>query len=188
MVRQEFYPESWTEAVVTVGDNLVQVTPSYPEFGAGTDIGITLEVTPTVSPNNYTISLNLHPQMREQIDWADYGYTITVTNTSVGGGPPMTVPATLKMPIFAVRDVTTNVKVYDGETLILGGMIRDTIEKLDDRLSGIGDVPLVGRLFRTQNERSVKQNLLIFVTARLVSPDGIPVRMGEARGLPDFRR
>ena len=92
------------------------------------------------------------------------------------------------MPIFSVRDVTTNVKVYDGETLVLGGMIRDAILKEDDRLSGIGDVPLVGRLFRTKNESSNKQNLLIFVTARLVNPDGIPVRMGETRGLPDFRR
>jgi general secretion pathway protein D len=188
MVRQEYYPTSWTEPEVTVGDNLVQVTPSYPELGEGTDLGIRLEVTATVSPNNYTISLNLHPQIREQVDWTNYGYTISVTNTVIGGGPPMTIPATLKMPIFSLRDVTTNVKVYDGETLVLGGMIRDTILKVDDRLSGIGDIPLVGRLFRSQNENSEKQNLLIFVTARLVNPDGIPVRMGETRGLPDFRR
>lgn len=188
MVREQYFPTSWTEPEVTVGDNLVQVTPSYPELGEGTDLGIRLEVTATVSPNNYTISLNLHPQIREQIDWTNYSYTISVTNTVIGGGPPMTIPATLKMPIFSLRDVTTNVKVYDGETLVLGGMIRDTILKVDDRLSGFGDVPLVGRLFRSQSEASKKQNLLIFVTARLVNPDGIPVRMGETRGLPDFRR
>ncbi len=188
MVRLEYFPTSWTAPEVTVGDNLIQVTPSYPELGEATDLGIRLEVTATVSPNNYTISLNLHPQIREQVDWTNYSYTISVTNTIIGGGPPMTVPATLKMPVMSLRDVTTNVKVYDGETLILGGMIRDDIQKLDDRLSGIGDVPLIGRLFRTQNERSEKQNLLIFVTARLVNPDGIPVRMGETRGLPDFRR
>lgn len=187
MVREQYYPSSWTEPVVTVGDNLVQVTPSYPELGAGTDLGIRLEVTATVSPNNYTISLNLHPQVREQIDWTNYSYTIQVTYNGVGGSST-SVPATLKMPIFSLRDVTTNVKVYDGETLILGGMIRDTILKVDDRLSGIGDIPLVGRLFRSNSQNSIKQNLLIFVTARLVNPDGIPVRMGETRGLPDFRR
>ena len=188
MVRQEYFPESWNEPVVTIGDNLVQITPAYPELGEGTDLGITLEVTATVSPNNYTISLNLHPQIREMINWQDYPYTIIITNTSTGVATTQQVTQNLKMPIFSLRDVVTNVKVYDGETLILGGMIRDNIAKSDDRLSGIGDVPLVGRLFRSQNELSVKQNLLIFVTARLVNPDGIPVRMGETRGLPDFRR
>ncbi|MFA6566710.1 MAG: hypothetical protein WCS96_00715 [Victivallales bacterium] len=188
MVRAEYFPTSWTAAEVTVGDNLVQITPSYPELGEATDLGVRLEVTATVSPNNYTISLNLHPQIREHVDWTNYSYTISVTNTILGGGLPMLIPATLKMPVLSLRDVTTNVKVYDGETLILGGMIRDDVQKIDDRLSGVGDVPLVGRLFRTQNDRSVKQNLLIFVTARLVNPDGIPVRMGETRGLPDFRR
>ena len=126
MVREEYYPTSWTEPVVTVGDNLVQVTPSYPELGEGTDLGITLEVTATVSPNNYTISLNLHPIVREQIDWANYGYTISVTNTAPGGGAPMSIPATLKMPIFSVRDVTTNVKVYDGCLLYTSPSPRDS--------------------------------------------------------------
>jgi general secretion pathway protein D len=189
MVRQESFPESWNEPVVTVGDNLVQITPAYPELGTGTDLGITLDVTATVSPNNYTISLNLHPQIREMINWQDYPYTIIITNTpAAGASTTQKVNQNLKMPIFSLRDVVTNVKVYDGETLILGGMIRDNIAKSDDRLSGIGDIPLVGRLFRSQNELSVKQNLLIFVTARLVNPDGVPVRMGETRGVPDFRR
>ena len=186
MVREEYYPTSWVDPVVTVGDNLIQVTPSYPELGAATGLGITLEVTATVSPNNYTISLNLHPQIREQTDWLTYPQNISVTNTL--NSNTTLVPADIKMPIFTVRDVATNVKVYDGETLILGGMIRDAILKVDDRLSGIGDIPIVGRLFRTKNEASTKRNLLIFVTARLVNPDGIPVRMGETRGLPDFRR
>ncbi len=186
MVREEYFPESWTEPEITIGDGVVQITPSYPELGEATDLGIRLEVTPTVSPNNYTISLALHPQVREHIDWTDYSYDISVTDTATGLS--MVIPATLKMPILTLRDVTTNVKVYDGETLILGGMIRDNVSGVDDRIPGLGDVPLIGRLWRTKNESSVKRNLLIFVTARLVNPDGIPVRIGETRGLPDFRR
>ena len=184
MVREQYFPSSWTEPEITIGDNVVQITPSYPELGEATDLGIRLEVTATVSPNNYTISLNLHPQVREQIDWTNYGYNISVFD----GVTTMLIPATLKMPVLSLRDVTTNVKVYDGETLILGGMIRDNVGGIDDRIPGLGDLPLIGRLWRTKNEISSKKNLLIFVTARLVNPDGIPVRMGETRGLPDFRR
>jgi general secretion pathway protein D len=186
MVREEYFPTSWVEPEVTVGDNLIQITPAYPELGTATDLGIRLEVTATVSPNNYTISLNLHPQIRERISWQDYYSTILITNSLTNY--TQSVVSNLKMPIFSLRDVTTNVKVYDGETLVLGGMIRDNIKATDDRISGFGDLPLIGRLFRTKNEQSEKQNLLIFVTARLVNPDGIPVRMGETRGLPDFRR
>jgi len=184
MVREQYFPSSWTEPEITIGDNVVQITPSYPELGEATDLGIRLEVTATVSPNNYTISLNLHPQVREQIDWTNYGYDISVFD----GIATMLIPATLKMPILSLRDVTTNVKVYDGETLILGGMVRDNVGGIDDRIPGLGDIPLIGRLWRTKNQVSAKRNLLIFVTARLVNPDGIPVRMGETRGLPDFRR
>ncbi|HBC85368.1 MAG TPA: hypothetical protein DCZ94_00275 [Lentisphaeria bacterium] len=182
MVRTQYFPTSWTEPEITIGDGVIQIVPSYPELGDATDLGIRLEVTATVSPNNYTISLNLHPQVRELINWTDYSYTITTT-FAFGN-----VTALLKMPILSLRDVTTNVKVYDGETLILGGMIRDDVGGIDDRIPGLGDIPLIGRLWRTKTGTSSKKNLVIFVTARLVNPDGIPVRIGETRGLPDFRR
>ena len=86
------------------------------------------------------------------------------------------------------RDVITNVKVFDGETLIVGGMLRDDISGVDDRIPGLGDIPLLGRLARTTNEQSIKRNLIIFITARLVNPDGIPIRAGQTRGIFDFRR
>ncbi|MBN1863737.1 MAG: hypothetical protein JW808_02425, partial [Victivallales bacterium] len=63
MVREEYYPESWTEPELTLlGDAFFQYIPSYPEFGDPTDVGIRFTVTPTVSPNNYTINLSLNPQ------------------------------------------------------------------------------------------------------------------------------
>jgi len=180
MVREEYYPESWTEPEITVTDTIVSIIPSYPEFGEATDVGIRFTVTPTVSPNNYTISLALHPQVLERTGWTDYSYGLVIADRET--------TATLIMRELSRRDVETNVKVYDGETLIIGGMIRDNVSAVDDKIPGFGNIPLLGRLARTTNELGTKRNLIIFITARLVNPDGIPIRAGQTRGTFDFRR
>jgi general secretion pathway protein D len=183
MVRMEFYPESWTEPELVVAETSIQYTPSYPELGEATNIGINLEVTPTVSPNNYTISLQMNPSVIERTGWTDYSYDIFL------GGRTGMVTALQIMPEISRRDITTTVRVYDGEMLVLGGMLRDQISAVDDRIPLLGDIPLLGRLARTKNDQSEKINLMIFVTARLVNPDGLPVRVwDDTKGLPDFRR
>jgi general secretion pathway protein D len=180
MVREEYYPDSWTEPEITITGDMVTVVPPYPEFGEATDVGIRFRVTPTVSPNNYTIALQIHPEVIERTGWTDYSYTMVIGDFES--------PGTLIMRELSRRDVITNVKVFDGETLIVGGMLRDDISGVDDRIPGLGDIPLLGRLARTTNERSIKRNLIIFITARLVNPDGIPIRAGQTRGIFDFRR
>ncbi len=183
MVRMEYYPESWTEPELVAGEDSVQFTPSYPELGEATNIGINLEVTPTVSPNNYTISLQLYPSVIERTGWTDYTYIIDL------GVLTGQVSALQIMPELSRREITATVRVYDGEMLVLGGMLRDQISSVDDRIPLLGDLPLIGRLARTKNEESEKINLMIFITARLVNPDGLPVRVwDETKGLPDFRR
>ena len=52
-------------------------------------------------------------------------------------------------------------------------------QALEDRIPFLGDLPLIGRLFRSSYEKSEKRNLLIFVTARLVDPNGLPIRKQE---------
>jgi general secretion pathway protein D len=62
--------------------------------------------------------------------------------------------------------------VWDGQTVVLGGLMREDVQKTEDRTPIIGDIPIVGRLFRTNSEQHVKRNLVIFVTARLINPGG----------------
>jgi general secretion pathway protein D len=92
------------------------------------------------------------------------------------------------MPQVVRRDVITNVKVYDGDTIVLGGMLTENSSGNDDRMPGVGNVPLAGFLGRVQTSFNDKRNLLIFVTARIVNPDGLPVRRASQNGLFDFRR
>ena len=62
--------------------------------------------------------------------------------------------------------------MWDGQTVVLGGLIREDVQKVEDRTPIVGDLPLVGRLFRTNVDQHIKRNLVIFVTAHLVNPAG----------------
>ena len=79
------------------------------------------------------------------------------------------------MPVFATRRVTTNVTVYDGSTVAIGGLIREDVQHTEDKLPIFGDLPLIGRLFRIEAEQRKKRNLMVFVTAQLIDPSGQPL-------------
>jgi general secretion pathway protein D len=57
--------------------------------------------------------------------------------------------------------------------------MREDVQKVEDRTPFLGDIPVVGRLFRTNVDQHIKRNLIIFVTARLVNPAGQPVNQVE---------
>jgi len=72
----------------------------------------------------------------------------------------------------------------------MGGLTREEVKKVDDKVPFFGDLPLVGRLFRSKGESSQKRNLLIFVTANLVSPGGSPKKakpQEQRRPIPFFK-
>jgi general secretion pathway protein D len=71
--------------------------------------------------------------------------------------------------------VVTTCNVWDGQTVVLGGMIAETITKIKDQVPVLGDLPLVGRLFQSESTDSQKQNLLIFVKPTIIDPAGNPV-------------
>jgi general secretion pathway protein D len=85
----------------------------------------------------------------------------------------------INQPIFSTRKVTTNVSVWDGQTVVLGGLMREDVQKSEDKVPIIGDIPLLGRLFRTNVDQHIKRNLVIFVTAHLITPGGLPVNPNE---------
>jgi general secretion pathway protein D len=78
----------------------------------------------------------------------------------------------LPLPHFRVRQVVTSVNVWDGQTIVLGGLISETITKVSDKVPVLGDIPLLGRLFQSQSSDSTKDNLMIFVTPTIIDPAG----------------
>ena len=82
----------------------------------------------------------------------------------------------IDMPIFSRRYINSNPCVYDGHTIAIGGLIEDEVQKVEDKVPVFGDLPLVGRLFRSEAESHVRKNLMIFVTADVIDPFGKPMR------------
>ena len=66
----------------------------------------------------------------------------------------------------------TEVNIFDGATVVMGGLTRDEVRAVNDKVPFLGDLPGIGRLFRSDGETRQKRNLLIFVSANLVSPGG----------------
>lgn len=168
------------------------VTPTTPTAFETRNTGVTLEVEPTVGPDGYTIDLNLIPQVVEFEGFINYGSPIRTVNPALlnpvaGGaaallGTPSSVILTenvINQPIFSTRKVTTSVSIWDGQTVVLGGLMREDIQKVEDKVPILGDIPLLGRAFRSQVDQHLKRNLLIFVTARLINPAGETILQTE---------
>jgi general secretion pathway protein D len=203
IVREFRYPTQFTEPRVPDiqgrgSSNSLSTTVALPVVGPSTpsnfetrNTGVTLEVEPVVGPDGVTIDLNLVPQVVEFEGFINYGSPISTVNPALLGflGLPGNILGTqqsivltdnvINQPIFSSRKVTTSVSVFDGQTVVLGGLMREDVQKTEDKTPIIGDIPVVGRLFRTNAEQHIKRNLVIFVTARLVTPGGQLVNQTE---------
>jgi general secretion pathway protein D len=161
------------------------VTPSFPRDFTKQDLGVVLEAKPTIGPDGYTIDLELNPRVTDFDGFINYGSAINTvgTTTSITALGLVSTPVaqvittnTINQPVFSVRDVNTFVTVWDGQTVALGGLIREDIQKVHDKVPFLGDIPLAGRLFRSDADQKIKKNLVIFVTPRILDAEGQPRR------------
>jgi len=192
IVREFRYPSDFTPPQVpsigtttTTGSQVVPVvvTPTTPKDWQTRNTGVTLEVEPVVGADGATIDLNLVPQVVEFEGFINYGSPINAIGVNTMGTvgsvsmlttstPVVLTENVINQPIFSTRKVTTSVQVADGQTVVIGGLMREDVQKVEDRTPLLGDLPLVGRLFRSNIDQHVKRNLIIFVTARKVTPLG----------------
>src|SRR5437899_5874191 len=192
IVREFRYPTQFTAPQVpsitgggsgTGTVSISVVTPTTPTAFETRNTGVTLEVEPVVGPDWVTIDLNLVPQDVEFEGFINYVSPIFGINPSLLTNPMnsqvLLTQNVINQPIFSTRKVTTSVSVYDGSTVVLGGLMREDVQKTEDRTPIVGDIPIVGRLFRTNVDEHIKRNLVIFVTAHLVTPAGTPFNSTE---------
>jgi general secretion pathway protein D len=200
VIRELRYPRSYTAPQVpsissststVIGASTtvpVVVTPTTPQDWETRNTGVTLEVEPVVGGDATTIDLNLIPQVVEFEGFINYGSPINAVGVNTVAGisisqPVELTPNVINQPVFSTRKVTTSVSVYDGQTVVLGGLMREDVQKTEDKVPIIGDIPLIGRAFRTNTEQHTKKNLVIFVTARIITPAGVPLNEEEEEGL-----
>ena len=159
------------------------VTPTTPTTFDMRPTGVTLEVDPTIGPDGYTIDLNLAPEVVEFEGFINYGSPIQSSGTN-SLGQPIAVVLTenrIEQPVFSVRKASTAVTIWDGQTVAIGGLIREDVQTVEDKVPILGDLPLIGRLFQTKADNHFKRNLMVFVTATLIDPAGQRINQPTTR-------
>lgn len=193
------------------------------------EVGVILDVTPTLTDDGNLIDLKLNTQVVDEPTWKNYGMRIPFTGNAsalqnfTGLGEIFTglseilaatgtalsdsakalfaqnamdaannaldsltssssenityYEAPMEQPFFHVRSIDSSVSVYPGATIVMGGLITEQRKAMDDKIPFLGDLPFVGRFFRSHAEQTNKRNLLIFVTTRLVDVRGREVQM-----------
>jgi general secretion pathway protein D len=109
------------------------------------DIGIVLDVTPSINPDGL-VNMVVSPK-------------ITTRSTET-----VPISETLNAQAFATRSAQTRVAVHDGQTIVIGGLIEDQMKDTVTKIPLLGDVPLVGNLFKRTIKEKTKTELLIFLT------------------------
>lgn len=163
------YPSTYEEG--TSGGTVLHVR--YEDF-EDKILGVEMDVTPTISGNE--INLEINPKITELAGWqqfqlaaADTSYTWYQFRVGLQFEHE---PVVARLPVFKRREIQTEISVANGATIGMGGLISEKVESFEDRVPMLGSIPLVGRLFRSEGQRSVKRNLMIFVTATRVEPNG----------------
>lgn len=118
------------------------------------DIGITLAVTPRINRDNF-VTLEVAPEV------SDSSKSKTFASES----------ATFDIPIVETRNVTTTVLIKSGNTLAMGGLMREDNTESYTKVPLMGDIPLFGPLFRSKSLEKIKRNLLIFLTPTVLKSD-----------------
>jgi type II secretory pathway component GspD/PulD (secretin) len=144
---------------VTRAFPIINTTPGSANSPAGTqtlytNLGTILEVTPRISAND-TIALKVVPEV-SNIDGKDRQIVNGLANEA---------------NIYAIRRIEANVVIPSGNTLVMGGLMSDTQNKLDTKVPVLGDAPVIGNLFRHKSRDHKKSNLLIFVTPTIIADD-----------------
>jgi type II secretory pathway component GspD/PulD (secretin) len=137
------------EALVEVAqENYFQVITGPPTFPYATlqtiKTGISLKMTPTMSDKG-EITVQLIPEVSD----------------AVGSGPG-------GLPINTVRRASTTVRVKEGETIVIGGMTYSNTRRRSNKVPILGDIPLIGQLFRSHRDETRKTEVIIMITPRLV--------------------
>ncbi len=144
----------WAKPTVTVSDSGTSTITWDVIFES---VGITLKVTPTINEGG-DISMILNPEISEKT--SDYHLAVV---DSEGKNWPYNVP------VIDRRSASTKVIIGNGQTLIIGGLIKDKVVKGETKVPLLGDIPVLGHLFRSKKDLKEKSELLIFVSPTVIN-------------------
>ena len=154
------------------------VISSFPsQISDPVPIGVKMGVKPDITGDNTRVLMEIKPSFVDFEGFINYGTVINSAYAAAYFSNAVTILTNnIQQPVFVRRDLTLpSVEVSDGYTLMLGGLLREDIQKIDEKVPLIGDIPIFGRAFQGKTEQAVKKNTLIFVTPRILQVDGQPL-------------
>lgn len=159
-------------------------TPATPTAFETTNLGCTLDVLPQLGDKGQVIEVAIKPEIREFIGFINYGTPITGGSSNSNPGPlglltggnfGVITENAILMPVISSLRGETTLSIIDGETVVLGGLLRSSQVKVQDASPIWSKIPLFGRLFASEADTSIKDAYIIMVTVRLQDPSGQPV-------------
>ena len=116
----------------------------------------------------------------EVVDFAGFlNYGTTINSMTFGTAAPPVSPALgtsadspYLVPVFSRKALTTQIRMLDGQTFAIGGLLAEAEQMVNDNVPLLGDLPIMGRFFRSEVSQKVKNNLVVFTTVRIIKPDG----------------
>jgi general secretion pathway protein D len=157
------------EARIIVGQNVPFITGQFTTPASGGTSGV--NPFQTIERRDIGLSLRVRPQISEggTVKMAIYQETSNIQQSTTSG------------LITSKRSIDTNVLVDDGQIIVLGGLIEDTVNDSVERVPGLGSIPVIGYLFRYQSRRRGKTNLMVFLRPTVVRTDEHTVAVASDR-------
>jgi general secretion pathway protein D len=155
--------------------NIPPVTPTTPTSFEKRDTGSLIEVEATISEDGHILDLVLAPQFTEFEGFINYGTPISIL--AAGDTPTEVTRNWIGQPVFRhIRSEKVSLSLYDGATIAFGGLSEMKNTKIEDKVPFFGDLPIVGRLFRSTVDETSRRAIVFFVTADVIDGAGRKLR------------
>jgi pilus assembly protein CpaC len=140
--------------IVQPGQGFTAVTISFKEFG------VRLRFTPVIMPSGY-----IHLRVQPEVSTLDFANALSISGFTV--------------PALSTRRADTEFELQDGQSFVIAGLIDNRVTNLNNKIPGIGDIPILGTLFKSKNLQKNNSELMVLCTVRRVSPSSQKIELPE---------
>jgi pilus assembly protein CpaC len=131
--------------IVHPGAGFTAVTISFKEFG------VRLRFTPVIMPNG-----NIHLRVVPEVSQLDFTNALSISGFTV--------------PALTTRRADTEFEVQDGQSFVIAGLMNNQVSDITNKIPGLGDIPIIGNLFKSKSQTKSNAELMVLVTAHKVTP------------------
>jgi pilus assembly protein CpaC len=131
--------------IVQPGQGFTAVTIAFKDFG------VKLQFTPVIMPNG-----NIHLKVAPEVSTLDFTNALTISGFTV--------------PALSTRRAETEFELQDGQSFVIAGLLDNRVTDLYNKIPGLGDIPILGNLFRSRNLQKSKTELMVLCTVHRISP------------------